>query len=202
MVQERDTWPNKSQYLLACVGNVVGLSNIWRFPYLVYISGGACFLIPYFTMLFLVGIPCLYMEFAIGLITQRGPVHAMKAICPLFKGFTFSFHIWHICTLFDTFGLMFYRDRLRCDCNVFSVCVLFLDDVGLLFVLLFQLFPISAAVDVVSQQNLVHWWLHRLEHEPVWWVSSSYSAIFWVGFTFYLLHFLDRIRHILRLCYY
>ena len=86
LVLERDIWNSKSEFLLACIGYCVGLGNIWRFPYLVYESGGACFLIPYFIMLFLVGLPCLYMEFAIGLITQRGPVHALEAICPLFKG--------------------------------------------------------------------------------------------------------------------
>ena len=78
--------PVQAQFLLACIGYCVGLGNIWRFPYLVYESGGACFLIPYFIMLILVGIPCLYAEFGVGLVTQRGPAHAMEMLCPLLKG--------------------------------------------------------------------------------------------------------------------
>ena len=83
---DRDNWGSKAEFLLACIGYCVGLGNLWRFPYLVYESGGGVFLIPYFIMLFLVGIPLLYMELSIGLITQRGPVHSIKALCPFFKG--------------------------------------------------------------------------------------------------------------------
>ena len=82
----RETWANQKEFLLACIGYCVGLGNLWRFPYLVYESGGASFLVPYFIMLILVGIPLLYMELSIGVITQRGPVLAFKAMCPLLKG--------------------------------------------------------------------------------------------------------------------
>ena len=83
---DRASWNNKTEFLLSCIGYCVGLGNLWRFPYLVYESGGGVFLIPYFIMLLLVGIPLLYMELSIGLITQRGPIHSLKTLSPIFKG--------------------------------------------------------------------------------------------------------------------
>ena len=82
----RESWGSKRQFILACLGYCVGLGNIWRFPYMMFSSGGACFLIPYFLMLLLIGLPGLYLEMAVGLVTQRGPVHAIDALCPLMKG--------------------------------------------------------------------------------------------------------------------
>ncbi|KAJ7994288.1 hypothetical protein DPEC_G00264330 [Dallia pectoralis] len=83
---ERPTWGRRLEFVLASVGYAVGLGNVWRFPYLCYRSGGGAFLVPYFLMLFLCGIPLLFMEFAIGQYTRLGPVHALAKICPLFKG--------------------------------------------------------------------------------------------------------------------
>ncbi|XP_013413993.1 sodium- and chloride-dependent GABA transporter ine [Lingula anatina] len=82
----RPNWGKKLEFILACVGYAVGLGNVWRFPYLCYISGGGAFLIPYFIMLFLCGIPLLYMEMAVGQYTRLGPIGALEKLCPLFKG--------------------------------------------------------------------------------------------------------------------
>uniref|UniRef100_A0A7N5KDD8 Solute carrier family 6 member 9 n=1 Tax=Ailuropoda melanoleuca TaxID=9646 RepID=A0A7N5KDD8_AILME len=37
---DRPSWANKIEYLLAQVGFSVGLSTIWRFPYLCFHNGG------------------------------------------------------------------------------------------------------------------------------------------------------------------
>lgn len=38
--QPRDKWANKYEFLLAMAGEIIGLGNVWRFPYLCYRSGG------------------------------------------------------------------------------------------------------------------------------------------------------------------
>uniref|UniRef100_A0A673JAP8 Transporter n=1 Tax=Sinocyclocheilus rhinocerous TaxID=307959 RepID=A0A673JAP8_9TELE len=84
--EPRETWGRRLEFVLASVGYAVGLGNVWRFPYLCYRSGGGAFLIPYLIMLFLCGIPLLFMEFTVGQYTRLGPVHSLAKICPLFKG--------------------------------------------------------------------------------------------------------------------
>uniref|UniRef100_A0A9J8B1N2 Transporter n=2 Tax=Cyprinus carpio TaxID=7962 RepID=A0A9J8B1N2_CYPCA len=84
--EPRETWGRRLEFVLASIGYAVGLGNVWRFPYLCYRSGGGAFLIPYLIMLFLCGIPLLFMEFTVGQYTRLGPVHSLAKICPLFKG--------------------------------------------------------------------------------------------------------------------
>ncbi|XP_077981976.1 sodium- and chloride-dependent GABA transporter ine-like [Glandiceps talaboti] len=84
--EEREQWRKKADFVLSVIGYAVGLGNVWRFPYLAYTSGGGAFLIPYFIMLFFVGIPLLYMELAVGQYIRLGPVGSFKKVAPLLKG--------------------------------------------------------------------------------------------------------------------
>lgn len=52
----------------------------------MFVAGA--FLIPYFIILLVCGVPMLFMELAIGQYTARGPIGALSQICPLFKGKT------------------------------------------------------------------------------------------------------------------
>lgn len=59
-------WSSRAGFILATVGSAVGLGNIWRFPYLVGVSGGGAFLIPYLIGIILCGLPILMCELAGG----------------------------------------------------------------------------------------------------------------------------------------
>lgn len=37
---ERGQWNNKIEFFLSVAGEIIGLGNVWRFPYLCYKNGG------------------------------------------------------------------------------------------------------------------------------------------------------------------
>lgn len=78
--QQRARWSSNLIFIFAAVGSAVGLGNVWRFPYLAGKYGGGAFLIPYLIMLFILGIPLLIMEVAIGQKMQLGAVGSFKKI--------------------------------------------------------------------------------------------------------------------------
>ncbi|KAJ8257359.1 hypothetical protein GJAV_G00184760 [Gymnothorax javanicus] len=83
---ERDRWGSKLEFLLAVAGQIIGLGNVWRFPYLCYKNGGGVFLVPYLLFLFTCGIPLFLLETAIGQYTSQGSITCWQKICPIFGG--------------------------------------------------------------------------------------------------------------------
>uniref|UniRef100_A0A0B7AQN9 Transporter n=1 Tax=Arion vulgaris TaxID=1028688 RepID=A0A0B7AQN9_9EUPU len=84
--KERVTWDSKLQYFSMVISYAVGLGNVWRFPYLTQTHGGGAFLIPYFIMLFVEGMPVLYLELAIGQRLRLGCVGVWNEIHPFLGG--------------------------------------------------------------------------------------------------------------------
>lgn len=39
-VQPREKWANKMEFIFSMAGEIIGLGNVWRFPYLCFRNGG------------------------------------------------------------------------------------------------------------------------------------------------------------------
>ncbi|OGC11591.1 sodium:calcium symporter [candidate division WOR-1 bacterium RIFOXYA12_FULL_52_29] len=66
MAEARQKWGTKLGIILAVAGSAVGLGNFLRFPVQAAQNGGGAFLIPYFISFVLLGIPLMWIEWAIG----------------------------------------------------------------------------------------------------------------------------------------
>ncbi|XP_033764045.1 sodium- and chloride-dependent glycine transporter 2-like [Pecten maximus] len=81
----RGNWNNWYEYLFSCIGCLVGLGNIWRFPYVCYKNGGGAFLIPYFFFMAVSALPLMLLEISYSQYSNLGPGRVWIC-CPLFKG--------------------------------------------------------------------------------------------------------------------
>lgn len=88
--EERGNWDSKLTFLLATIGYAVGLGNVWRFPYLAQKNGGGAFLVPYFIMLFIQGLPIFYLELAIGQRLRKGAIGVWQQVNPYLAGIGIS----------------------------------------------------------------------------------------------------------------
>ncbi|XP_078270123.1 sodium- and chloride-dependent GABA transporter 3 [Rhinoraja longicauda] len=89
-VSERGHWNNKVEFVLSVAGEIIGLGNVWRFPYLCYKNGGGAFLIPYVIFFIGCGIPVFLLETALGQYTSEGGITCWRKICPLFEGIGYA----------------------------------------------------------------------------------------------------------------
>ncbi len=65
-VSSTERWGTRIGLVLAMAGNAVGLGNFLRFPAQAAQNGGGSFLIPYLICFVLMGLPLLWVEWAIG----------------------------------------------------------------------------------------------------------------------------------------
>ena len=63
---EREKLSSRMGFILLSAGCAIGLGNVWRFPFITGMYGGALFVIIYLIFLVIFGIPIMTMEFAVG----------------------------------------------------------------------------------------------------------------------------------------
>ncbi|CAB4060616.1 unnamed protein product [Lepeophtheirus salmonis] len=90
VVPEREEWGNHCEFVLTSLGLAVGLGNIWRFPFVCFENGGGPFLIPYFVMLVLIGLPTFFLEQSIGQYGRVGANKLFGRMAPIFKGLGYA----------------------------------------------------------------------------------------------------------------
>ncbi len=76
----KESWGSRVGLILAMAGNAVGLGNFLRFPVQAIQNGGGAFIIPYITCFILMGVPLLYVEWAMGRFGGKSNNHSTPFI--------------------------------------------------------------------------------------------------------------------------
>lgn len=74
----RPVWASPRAYVLATITGVVGLGNIWRFPYMVGQHGGGSFVVAYLVCVVVMAVPLATLESASGKVGRRSPVGTLR----------------------------------------------------------------------------------------------------------------------------
>lgn len=95
-------WKNTFSFLMALIGAVIGLGNIWRFSYVLYSNGGGAFFIPYIVSILIMGVPFMILEYGIGAKYKDSLSNILKKIRPNFEiiGWLISFIIFLVLTYY------------------------------------------------------------------------------------------------------
>lgn len=85
-MSEKIKFGSKVGIIAATVGSAVGLGNVWRFPAETQANGGAVFLLIYILCIFILGIPVMTAEFALGRGGNSDAIGAFRNVTPHRKG--------------------------------------------------------------------------------------------------------------------
>jgi len=104
-MKEREKFSSRLGFILISAGCAIGLGNVWRFPYITGLYGGAAFVLVYLFFLIIFGLPIMAMEFSVGRASRKSVATSFKELEP--KGTK-----WHIFSYFAMAGnyllMMFY----------------------------------------------------------------------------------------------
>ena len=78
--KKHEHWSSRLVFILAATSFSVGLGNIWKFPYMTGENGGGAFILIYMLSTFIIGVPLLMAELAIGRCGQLSAPGSMRAV--------------------------------------------------------------------------------------------------------------------------
>lgn len=73
-------WTHRWTFILAATGSAVGLGNIWKFPYMTGVNGGAAFVLIYLIFIACIGIPVMLAEILLGRRGRSSPINTMHLL--------------------------------------------------------------------------------------------------------------------------
>ncbi len=82
MKKQRAQFSSSFGVIAAAAGSAVGLGNIWKFPYITGVYGGAAFLFVYLGFILAIGLPIMLSEFIIGRKSRKNAFGAFKKLAP------------------------------------------------------------------------------------------------------------------------
>lgn len=81
-MNKRSTFGSRFGAIAVVGGSAVGLGNIWKFPYVAGNNGGGAFILIYIVICFLIAVPVMMSEFAIGRAGRRNALGSVKSLTP------------------------------------------------------------------------------------------------------------------------
>lgn len=78
----RAEFSSKFGVIAAAAGSAVGLGNIWKFPYITGVYGGAAFLFVYLGFIAAIGLPVMLSELIIGRKARKNAFGSFKKLAP------------------------------------------------------------------------------------------------------------------------
>jgi NSS family neurotransmitter:Na+ symporter len=80
--KNRAQFSSKFGLIAAAAGSAIGLGNIWKFPYITGVYGGAAFLFVYLAFILAIGLPVMLSELIIGRRSRKNAFGAFKKLAP------------------------------------------------------------------------------------------------------------------------
>ena len=62
----REKFSSRLGFILVSAGCAIGIGNVWKFPYITGMYGGAGFILMYLAFLVVLGLPIMVCEFTVG----------------------------------------------------------------------------------------------------------------------------------------
>ncbi|CAI4232465.1 unnamed protein product [Auanema sp. JU1783] len=114
----RQMFRTQKDFFMSCIGLIVGIGNVIRFPACIYQFDGGIFLIPYITCHLFIGFPLLYLQLAIGQWSGLSMPAALEALAPIASGVGWVFIIMGIIfaiylNIYVAWGLHFMLQSIR-----------------------------------------------------------------------------------------
>lgn len=81
-MQKREKFSSRLGFILVSAGCAVGIGNVWKFPYICGMYGGAAFIVMYLIFLLIMGLPILVCEFTVGRASRMGMGRALEKLEP------------------------------------------------------------------------------------------------------------------------